>query len=167
MEGKVGLVPIVVKVQHLQKRLLDEAQRPVFSRAWNFVDAYLRCVHGEDSPHYRMLRQAMMCRRALLLLDGIDEGGKARAEIERHVTEVLAPQGHPMLVTSRPGGLRERAFASTFHVLKLKPLTDKQQQQVIEQRAGTKSNALPRYVAEKVPLDAETGQRVTGNPLML
>ena len=86
-----GLVPIVYTVQHLQKRLLDEAQRPVFARAWNFVDAYLRCVHGEDSPHYRMLRQAMMCRRALLLLDGIDEGGKARAEIEKHVTEVLAP----------------------------------------------------------------------------
>ena len=39
-----------------------------------------------------MLRQAMMARRALLLIDGLDEGGRKRAEIERHVAEVLAPQ---------------------------------------------------------------------------
>jgi hypothetical protein len=59
--------------------------------------------HGADSEHYRMLRQAMLARRTLLLLDGLDEGGQVRAQIEKHVTEVLAPQGFVMLVTSRPG----------------------------------------------------------------
>ena len=168
-ERHSGLVPIVCKVQHLQKKLLDEAQRPVFARAWNFVDAYLRCVHGEDSPHYRMLRQAMMCRRALLLLDGLDEGGKARAEIEKHVTEVLAPQGHVMLVTSRPAGLNDRLFEPHFHRLQLRPLTDAQQRQVIEQRlgAGPQADALGKYVREKVPIDSVENVRVTGNPLML
>ena len=49
-------------------------------------------VHGSTSEMYLMLRQAMLARRALLLIDGLDEGGKVRNEIERHVTEVLAPQ---------------------------------------------------------------------------
>ena len=50
---------------------------------------------------YRALRQAMMARRVLLILDGMDEGGKATAAIEKHVSEVLAPQGFVLLVTSR------------------------------------------------------------------
>ena len=50
----------------------------------------------ERSERYLMLRQAMMARRVLLLLDGHDEGGQVRAQIERHVTQVIAPQGHAM-----------------------------------------------------------------------
>ena len=75
---------------------------------------------------YIMLRQALLARRALILLDGIDEGGQARAAVEKHVTEVLAPQGHAMLVTSRPAGLQENLFEKHFFHLKLKPLTDEQ-----------------------------------------
>ena len=74
-----------------------------------------------------------------------------------------------MLVTSRPAGLSEPLFAKGFYRLRLGPLSDAQQMEVIERRVGSgpASAALPRYVREKVPLDAETGQRVTGNPLML
>ena len=50
----------------------------------------------------------MMARRALLLLDGLDEAGQIRDEMERHVVEVLAPQGHVILATSRPAGIDER-----------------------------------------------------------
>jgi len=96
------LVPILIKVQRLQQRLIES--HGAFSSAWNWVDAYLRLEHGEASPLYRMLRQAMMARRALLLLDGLDEGGAKREQIERHVAEVLAPQGHVLLATSRPAG---------------------------------------------------------------
>lgn len=59
-----------------------------------------------------MLRQAMMTRRVLLLLDGLDEGGRARDEIEAHVTNVLAPQGFVMLLTSRPKSTVSRAAFS-------------------------------------------------------
>jgi hypothetical protein len=45
-----------------------------FERAWNWVDAYLCLVHGLGSELYRFLRQAMVARRVLLLIDGIDEG---------------------------------------------------------------------------------------------
>ena len=44
-----------------------------FERAWNWVDAYLCLVHGLGSELYRFLRQAMVARRVLLLIDGIDE----------------------------------------------------------------------------------------------
>ena len=87
----VMLVPILVKIQQLQRRLgKDEAKH--FETSWNWVDAYLRYQYGVDSELYAMLRQAMMARRALLLLDGLDEGGNRKGEIERHITEVLALQ---------------------------------------------------------------------------
>ena len=50
-----------------------------------------------------------MARRALILIDGLDEGGQIRDEIDMHVAEVLAPQGHVLLATSRPAGVDVRA----------------------------------------------------------
>ena len=83
------LVPILIKVQELQSSLL---QAPgLFAKTWNWVDAFLQLKHSAAT--YRMLRQAMASRRALFLLDGLDEGGERREQIERHVLEVLAPQG--------------------------------------------------------------------------
>ena len=163
-----GLVPVSIKIQNLQKRLLSPDEHERFARAWNWVDAYLQSLHGADSELYRMLRQAMLARRTLLLLDGLDEGGQVRSQIERHVTEVLAPQGHVMLVTSRPAGVREDLFAKHFHRVTLRPLSEEQQKQVIEQRIDAEHvDELMQYVSERVPRDVETGIRVTGNPLML
>jgi hypothetical protein len=167
---KCDMVPILIKVQELQRHLLDEANRLVFERCWNWVDAFLQCVHGATSDQYRMLRQALMARRALVLLDGIDEGGKARDAIERHVTEVLAPQGHVMLVTSRPAGLKEDQFRQHFVRVQLEPLTEEQQKEVVVKRLGEGEHSeLLEYLSnpERVPLDYETKQRLTGNPLML
>jgi hypothetical protein len=164
------LVPILIKVQELQRHLLNESNRTIFERSWNWVDAFLQCVHGAGSELYCMLRQALMARRALVLLDGIDEGGTAREKIERHVTEVLAPQGHVMLVTSRPAGLKEDRFRQHFVRVQLEPLTEEQQKEVVVKRLGEGEHSdLLEYLSnpERVPLDYETKQRVTGNPLML
>ena len=109
----------------------------------------------------------MMARRALLLLDGLDEGGQERKEIEVHVSKVLAPQGHVMLCTSRPAGVTEELFIDFRH-LKLSPLTDAQQEQALTQRLGPDRVAkLMPYVHNTVPRDVETGLLVTSNPLML
>ena len=89
-----------------------------FERAWNWVDAYLCLVHGLGSELYRFLRQAMVARRVLLLIDGIDEGGHARQRVEQHIVEVLAPQGFVIVVTSRPNGLPEvGSLSETSRVL--------------------------------------------------
>jgi hypothetical protein len=164
------MVPILIKVQELQRHLLNESNRTIFERSWNWVDAFLQCVHGAGSDLYCMLRQALMARRALVLLDGIDEGGKARDAIERHVTEVLAPQGHIMLVTSRPAGVYEDRFRQHFVRVQLEPLSEAQQEEVIIKRLGKGEHSeLLEYLRnpERVPLDYKTDQRVTGNPLML
>ena len=105
-------MPILVRVQLLQTRLLEAPD--VFKAAWNWVDAYLRLEHGQGSPLYRMLRQAMAARRAPILLDGLDEGGELREEIEQHVVTVLAPQGHMLLCTSRPDGIDSTRYAGAF-----------------------------------------------------
>jgi Ran GTPase-activating protein 1 len=159
------LVPILVKVQVLQQRLLEAPD--AFASAWNYIDAYLRLEHEASRPAlYRMLRQAMMARRALLLLDGLDEAGAKRADIELHVVEVLAPQGHVLLCTSRPAGVDEALF-SAFRRLELAPLSDAQQERALEQRLGAeRAAALLPYVRDTVPRD-DKGQKVTSNPLML
>ena len=115
LEGQ--LIPILVKVQKLQRRLMDSPD--VFASAWNWIDAFLRLEHGAEASSYLMLRQAMMARRALILIDGLDEAGQIRDEMERHVAEVLAPQGHVLLATSRPAGIderveRDRKYITTF-----------------------------------------------------
>ena len=160
------LVPILIKAQRLQRLLLDTPD--AFAGARDWVDACLYLEHANERPEvYRMLRQALMARRALVLLDGLDEGGQKRAEIERHAAEVLAPQGHVVLCTSRPAGIDEARFA-TFRRLQLSPLTDEQQEAALVQRLGEAAAAeLMPYVRDRVPIDTETKQRVTANPLML
>ena len=129
------LVVIFVKVQQLQRLLLEPEHEEMFKRSWNWIDAYLRLEHTDRPALYRMLRQAMAARRTLLLLDGLDEGGVERERIERHIVEVLAPQGHVVLATSRPAGVSEEMFRG-FARLQLKPLSEAQQQQAMERRVG-------------------------------
>lgn len=114
-----------------------------------------------------MLRQLMMARHALLLLDGIDEGGRKRSDLERHITETLANQGHCMLVTSRPAGLNDAIFGNWSRV-QLRPLDSRQQTLVIRRRLGAQhSDRLIAYLKESVPHDTVTGDLITANPLML
>ena len=48
------LIPILLRVQNLQRRMLDHPA--AFDAAWNYIDAYLRLEHG-DGAYYRFLRQ--------------------------------------------------------------------------------------------------------------
>ena len=60
-----------------------------------------------------------MARRALILVDGLDEAGTVRDQIETHVAEVLTPQGHVLLATSRPAG-DERVDRDKIHIRALR-----------------------------------------------
>jgi hypothetical protein len=157
------LLPILVEVQRLQKALAEH--EAAFAAAPDWVDAYLRLTCAPD--HYGLLRAAMDARRALVLLDGLDEAGRERARIEAHVATVLAPRKLVLLCTSRPTGLDEALFQG-FHRLKLAPLSDAQQAAFLATRlTPTRAGALVPYLRDRVPLDAETRLRVTCNPLML
>jgi hypothetical protein len=63
------VVPIHIKIREMRKLL--RADRSTFDASWNYVDAHLRAEHGSTSDTYRMLRQAMMARRVLIILDGL------------------------------------------------------------------------------------------------
>ena len=162
LDSSTELVPILIKIQLLQTHLLEASDS--FASAWNWVDAYLKRV--EEPAVYRMLRQSMVARRSLILLDGLDEGGEKREEIERHVTEVLMPQGHVLLATSRPDGIDASRFGR-FYQLSLVPLTDAQQLQALERRLGSGGVRELRPHLERMPIDEATQQRITSNPLML
>jgi hypothetical protein len=123
------LVPILVKAERLQKQMLES--RAAFAESSNWLDVSIRLEHGATSPLYRMLRDAIEARRALLLIDGLDEAGVERAPIEQHIAKRLALQGHVLLATSRPAGLAEELFTD-FYRLDLAPLSDKQQTAFIE-----------------------------------
>ena len=157
------MVPILIKVQQLQRRLIDQPDD--FGTAWNWVDAFLRLQYRGQPAVYHFLRQALLSRRVLLLLDGLDEGAAKRDEIQRHVTEVLAPQGHVMLCTSRPAGVTEESFPG-FRRLHLLPLTQQKQQEALEQRLGATAVAPLLEYLKRMPV-GDDGQLVTSNPLML
>jgi predicted NACHT family NTPase len=129
------------------------------------VDAFLRLKYHDQPAVYHFLRQALLSRRVLLLLDGLDEGGAKQDEIQRHVTEVLAPQGHVMLCTSRPAGVAEKSFTG-FRRFHLSPLTEQQQQEALEQRLGATAVAPLLEYLKRMPV-GDDGQLVTSNPLML
>ena len=97
------LIPVLIRIIDLNHRLKRPESRAVFDQSWNWIDAYLKLEHPRKL--YCFLRQAMMARRTLILLDGLDEGGISREQIERHVAEVLTAQGHVILCTSRPAGV--------------------------------------------------------------
>ena len=172
LDGEAELIPIVVRAQQLHLAL--QTSRAHFTAAWNYVDAFLQLGHDEeeDPQHaafmYRFLRQVMMARRAILLIDGLDEGGSSYEEIRRHVVEVLAPQGHVVVATSRPGSIRADQFGG-FHMLSLSCLSDEQQRQTLTQRLGSEefADSLLEYVTEYMPVDSDSGGRISANPLML
>ena len=173
-QGDAGpnLVPIVISVAQLA-RWLDE-DSAAFGRAWNFVDAYVAKEHGVRSETYMMLRQVMLARRALLLIDGLDEGGTIVGDrIRRHVGEVLAQQGHLMVVTARSAdfgrtkgsaaaasGVGEAVLA-TFQHVSLRPCTEALQIEMMVQGGLSEEQALSlitafRSVWPASPFDAQS-----------
>ena len=105
--GALGLVPLVIPAVHLG-RLMRSHPR-VFAGKWNLAEAYSSLVFGAASARHAMLRQLLICRRVLLIVDGIDEGGvtsdgaegRSLPTIPSHVLEELVLQGHPVVATAR------------------------------------------------------------------
>ena len=169
------LVPIRVRIAHLHARLTDERYRSHFMEAWNWIDALLRIEFGSSSVQYLMLRQAMMARRAVLLVDGLDTAGKTTQKIQKHLEEVIAPQGHVMIITctSMEGAAQEPwLFCLRGGMM---PLSRLQQQEIISSRIPAHNillrNDLLHWIEEvgsriHDPNDPSR-QELTSNPLML
>ena len=42
----------------------------------------------------------------IVLIDGVDEAADLKEVVEEYVTQTLVAEGHPLVVTSRPEGVR-------------------------------------------------------------
>ena len=162
--GALGLVPLVIPASKLGRLLRAHPHR--FGSAWNFAEAYSSLVHGAASARHAMLRQLLICRRVLLLVDGIDEGGattegngRSLPTIACHVLEELVLQGHPVVATARSeavlmmnsgeGGGCESDGAGTARPTSrlwgrraIAPLSNEQQREVLRLRLGPDGKAL-------------------------
>ena len=78
-----------------------------------------------------LLEQLLEMRALILLLDGVDEAADLKEVIEDYVCTELVPAGHPIVVTSRPEGVRLRLYKRNFVIMNLEPLSKEQQQAAI------------------------------------
>ena len=155
-------VPILIPVIDLQRSMAYHAHE--YQGVQDLAAVYLRLTFKDnDDSRYLMLMQAYDSRRALLLLDGLDEGGDAKERIEWFVTHFLVRQRLPLVVTSRPGVAAEiERVTKHFH---LDPLTSNQQKQIITSRLGP--DAVQKLWPYVEKLARDEGQTICGNPLML
>ena len=121
------LVPIVFYVQRLVRLMRKQKLAP----GMDLLFEYIRDAHG-DGERTAMLQQAIRLKAGILLIDGVDEAAGLRQMIEDLVHLHLVPQGHKVVVTSRPEGVRLPLYRKHFVVLNLKPLTDEQQSAMIK-----------------------------------
>ena len=96
-----ALVPLLVPVPQLARLL--RSKPAAFASAWNHAAAFVTlAIEGELTQ--LTLRQCLMQRRCVVLLDGVSDGGlvgeNERAILE-HVVHVLVPQGHAVVATIR------------------------------------------------------------------
>eukprot|EP00937_MAST-01D_sp_MAST-1D-sp2_P003080 g3080.t1 len=160
--GNTGFVPLFVTVIELAQLL--KAARAA-GRA--VLDECTSNWAGGSATRARYLAQALSERRAVFLVDGLDEAGDARPEVEAFVSCELMARGHRVLATSRRSGFSTdlRAQFNSAHsrfVVQVLPLSVEQQRQMVasrlvtdDVRAFTEAARDPRY-AELVE-----------NPLML
>jgi hypothetical protein len=146
-------VPILISVISLV-RVLDKR-----TAGESVIAAFLRIQYPQ---HLNLLTQAMFQRRAVFLVDGIDESGARRNEVQAAVTEELLATGHNTIITSRHGGFSSAAFQQC-RLLELLPLAPSQQSEMVRLRVLDVAKA-EQLVGE---LESQAFQEIASNPLML
>jgi hypothetical protein len=119
-------------------------------------------LESEYPQHAHLLIQATLQRRAVFLIDGIDEGGSKLKQIQDFVTTELLEPGYNTIITSRHSGFSRKAFGQC-QLLELMPLTSLQQQEMVRMRVPQDANA-ERLVCE---LNNAAFKEIASNPLML
>lgn len=126
----VHLVPLLIPIQKLARML---RQLDSDAHVSNLVLFYIQ-NEFDDGPTRSMLQQAFEMRALIVLLDGVDEAANVKQYIEDFVTKTLVPMGIPLLITSRPEGIRKRLYARDFVIMNLQPLTTEQQHSIVRRQ---------------------------------
>eukprot|EP00913_Durusdinium_trenchii_P016530 g15536.t1 len=130
-DSKLRLVPLLIPIQKLARMLRKANSEEGYPS--NLVLFYIQAEFS-DGRTRRLLEQAFEMRSLIVMLDGIDEAASMKLAVEDYVTKTLVPMGVPLLVTSRPEGIRKRLYSRDFVIMNLKPLGQDQQHKIIEKQ---------------------------------
>jgi len=117
-------------------------------------------VYGQGSARIGFFRHVRKRGNLLLLLDGMDEAGDHKNEIEKYVSHLAEKR---IIISSRMTGFSHGIF-SFFTFFQVMPLTKKLQHQVIESRLG-KSHPQISFIRKELNKPEYTV--LVRNPLML
>lgn len=132
-EIQLQLVPLLIPIQKLARMLRQHAANSKEGPPSNLVLFYIQAEFPSGDTR-SMLEQAFEMRSLIVMLDGIDEAASMKLAVEDYVTKTLVPMGVPLLVTSRPEGIRKRLYSRDFVIMNLKPLSQDQQHKIIEKQ---------------------------------
>ena len=128
----------------------------------DYLDGYLRCVYGPRSRRYLYLKQAMLERRLVLFLDGMDEVPTGlKSVIEAYVMCFLRANVK-IVMTSRPGGF-SHAWLELCTRVNILPLDVEQQESIAKARLRQPQH-LHLFKQLMVRPDL---QQLASNPLIL
>ena len=96
-------VPVLMPIIEVAP-ILDKCDR---NAGESVVAVFIRRKYPQ---HAHLLLQMMLMRRAVFLLDGIDESGTYREAVEDFITVELLEPGHKTIITSRHSGFTSDAF---------------------------------------------------------
>lgn len=128
------LVPIQKLARMLRKKSTDGASPGAEALDTNLIRFFIKEDENLSAEYRQMLLQALDMHMLVVLMDGVDEAANVRQPVEDYVTKQLLPMGVPLVLTSRPEGIRKRLYAREFVILNLQPLTSEQQQQIAEKQ---------------------------------
>jgi hypothetical protein len=148
-------VPVLIPVIEVLPVLLDCDR----DAGQSVVAAF---VQRKYPQHAHLLLQAMLQRRAVFFIDGIDESGTQRDAVQDFVTVELLEPGHKTVITSRHSGFSGDAFRQC-QLVELLPLSDEQQARMVRTRVPDEEKA-ERLVRE---LGNEAFKDIATNPLIL
>jgi hypothetical protein len=103
-----GLVPMFVRTVELPPFLVAS---PL---SVDVLDAYIASKHPRHTGTYKFLRQAVLERRVLVLLDGFDEAGSKQSLAEEFLTDQLLGLGFAVLFSSRYSGFDAARLNARF-----------------------------------------------------
>ena len=127
---ELAMVPVLILVIELV-RMKEESGGGGDGKLTNVIERYLESHHGpRGSAQHRLMMQAVHERRCLFLVDGVDEAGGAKEEIERAIADELLDQGHKTIVTSRHSGFKMESF-ERCQLVELLPMSHGQQEATV------------------------------------
>jgi hypothetical protein len=157
----LDIVPVLILVIELVR--MAEQEHGSGASLTNVIQRYLESQHARGSNQHRLLMQAVHERRALFLIDGIDEAGGAKEEIERVIATELLDQGHKTIITSRHSGFRMQSF-ERCKLVELLPMSRLQQELMVQSRLEQVKD-VAKFMGE---LDnSRSYQEIANIPMML